>query len=223
MIPPVLPSLGLAPDADEARGLLEDELAKTVYVEAQPSIFERILTDLLRGIARLFDGIGSLGAGPGTLVLAIGAALVIVVAVVLIKPRLNARGRTPEAAVFDDATHLTAAQYRDRASAHAAGGDWNRAVADVLRAVIRASEERVVIAEQPGRTATEAAVQLGRVHPALSPDIAWLADLFNETHYGKGTATGEQYRRASLLDASFSSARPAGSPDHGADVLAAPR
>lgn len=223
MIPSARPSVGLAPDADDARRLLEDELGKAVYVEAQPSIFERILTDVLRGIARLLEGVGGLGAGPGTLVLAIGAALVIVVAIVLIKPRLNARGRKQDAAVFDGGARLTAAQHRSRASAHAASADWNSAVAEVLRAIIRAAEERVIIAEQPARTATEAAVQLGGALPAFSSDIVWLADLFNETHYGPGTATGEQYRRASALDAGFSATRPAGAPGGGTEILAAPR
>ena len=32
-----------APDAEEARRLLQDELAKSAYVEAQPNIVERIL------------------------------------------------------------------------------------------------------------------------------------------------------------------------------------
>ena len=81
-----------APDAEEARRLLQDELAKSAYVEAQPNIVERILGDLLRSIVDLLDGMRGLGAGPGTLVLAVGAALVVVVAVLLVRPRLNARG-----------------------------------------------------------------------------------------------------------------------------------
>ncbi len=33
------PGTPLTPDADEARRLLQDELAKAAYVEAQPTIF----------------------------------------------------------------------------------------------------------------------------------------------------------------------------------------
>lgn len=197
-----------APDADEARRLLQEELAKPAYVEAQPSIVERILGDLLRGIARLLDGMGGLGAGPGTVVVAIGAALVIVVAVLLIKPRLNARGKKRDAAVFDGDVRRSAAYHRRRAAGLAAEADWTGAVAELLRATIRSAEERLVIEEQPGRTATEAAVQLGDAFPARSADAAWLAELFNETHYGSGTATEEDHRRAAGIEGLLSSERP---------------
>lgn len=209
-----------APGADEARELLEQELAKPAYVEAQPNVFERILADLLRGIVGFVDGLGGLGAGPGTLVVAIGAAILIAVAVVLIRPRLNARGRRQEPGVFDDGARRSAEQHRRRAADHAGDGNWNGAVAEVLRAVLRSAEERVVIDEQPGRTATEAALQLGRAFPPVSSDVAWLADLFNETHYGSGTATGDDYRRAADIDARLAAERPV--PDRGT-TMAAPQ
>jgi hypothetical protein len=211
----------LAPDADEARRLLDQELAKPAYVEAQPTIFERIIGEFLRGIARLFDGIGSLGAGPGTLVVALGAALIITVAILLVRPRLNARGRRQEPAVFDDDVRRSAEQHRGRAAACAGDGDWNGAVAELLRAVIRTAEERLVIDERPGRTATEAALQLGAVFPPVSGDAAWLADLFNETHYGSGVATREDYGRAVGIDARLSSEQPVRTT--ATTALAAPR
>ncbi len=211
----------LAPDADEARRLLDQELARPAYVEAQPTIFERIIGDLLRGIARLIDGIGSLGAGPGTLVVALGAALIIILAIVIVRPRLNARGRKQDPAVFDDGVRRSAEHHRGRAAARAGSGDWNGAVAEVLRAVIRTAEERVVIDERPGRTATEAALQLGAVFPAVSGDAGWLADLFNETHYGSGVATREDYGRAVGIDAKLSSEQPVRTT--GTAALAAPR
>ena len=211
----------LTPDTDEARRLLEEELARPPYVEAQPGIVERIVAEVLRGLGRLLDGMGGLAPGPGTLVLALGAVLIIVVAVVLIKPRLNARGRKQESGVFDDGATRSADHHRARAVALAADRDWNGAVAEVLRAVIRSAEERLVVADQPGRTATEAAAQLGGVFPPLSTDVAWLADVFNETHYGSGTASEAVYRRAVTLDARLSAERPTPSTDM--TVPAAPR
>ncbi|WP_181034940.1 DUF4129 domain-containing protein [Arthrobacter sp. B0490] len=198
----------VAPDADEARRLLQDELARPAYVEAQPNIFERLLADVLRSIGRLLDGVGGLGPGPGTLVIALGAVLLVVVAVVLVRPRLNARGQKQEAAVFEDGARRAAEHHRRRSAALASGRDWNGAVAELLRAVIRSAEERVVVDEQPGRTASEAAGQLGSASPSLAPDITWLADLFNETHYGSGTATADDYRRAADVDARFLAERP---------------
>lgn len=196
------------PDADEARRLLEEELAEPAYLEAQPGIVERTLRGVLEGIARLFDGLGGLGAGPGTLVVAVGAALLVIVAVVLVRPRLNARGRRQQAPVFGDAAKRPAAYHRDRAAGLARDGNWNGAVAELLRAILRSAEERLVIEEQPGRTATEAAVQLGGMFPLQSADVAWLAGLFNETHYGNGTATAEDYRRASDVDSRLSAEQP---------------
>ncbi|WP_052273837.1 DUF4129 domain-containing protein [Arthrobacter sp. L77] len=211
----------LTPDTDEARRLLEEELTEPPYVEAQPGIVERIISEILRGIARLLDGMGGLAPGPGTLVLALGAVLAVIVAVVLIKPRLNARGRKQESAVFDDDATHSADHHRGRAAALATARDWNGAVAEVLRAVIRSAEERLVVADQPGRTATEAAAQLGAVFAPLSADVAWLAEVFNETHYGSGTASGDAYRRAAALDARLSAERPIPSADTTAP--AAPR
>lgn len=212
---------GLTPGADEARSLLEKELAKSAYVEAQPTLIERLLGDLLRGIARLLDGLGGLGAGPGTLVVALGAALIIIAAVVLIRPRLDPRGRQEGVALFDDDVRRSADHHRSRAAALAADGDWNGAVAETLRAVIRAAEERLVIDEQAGRTATEAAQQLGTVFPRVAADAVWVADLFNETHYGSGTAVQEDYRRAAGIDGRLSSEQPA--PAGPAATLTAPQ
>lgn len=214
----------LTPDADEARRLLEEELAGPAYAEAQPGLLERLLGDLLRGLARLLDGVGGLAPGPGTLVLALGAVLLVVVAVVLVRPRLNARGRAQDSPVFDDAGTHSADHHRGRAAALAADRDWNGAVAELLRAVIRSAEERLLVADQPGRTATEAAAQLGAVVPPLSEDVAWLADVFNETHYGSGTVSEDAYRRASGIDARLTAGRPARSADTTAPTApAAPR
>ncbi len=206
MIAGALPSQ--APDADEARRLLEEELAERVYTDAQPNLVERIISDVLRAIGRLLDGLGSLGPGAGTLVLAAGAMIIIVLAVVLVRPRSNTRGTRQEPGVFEHGGRYSAAEHRRRSSARAADRDWNGAVAELLRAIIRSSEDRVLVDEQPGRTASEAAAQLGGIFPSLAAEVSWLAELFNETRYGRGTATEQQYRRVAELDARFSAAQP---------------
>lgn len=211
----------LVPDADEARRLLDEELSKRIYVEARPDLAERIVGDLLRAIGRLLDGLGALGPGPGTVVLLLGAGIVVVLAVILSRPRANARGTRPEPGVFTGDVRRSAAEHRSRAAARAADRQWNEAIAELLRAIIRSAEERVLVDEQPGRTASEAAVQLGGVFPALAADVSWLAELFNETHYGRGTASDHQYRRAAEVDARLSALRPARGP--AAESPAAPR
>ncbi|KNC19537.1 hypothetical protein AC792_05385 [Arthrobacter sp. RIT-PI-e] len=211
----------LAPDAAEARRLLDEELAKTPYLDAQPNLLERVIEGVLRSIGEFLDGLTGLGAGPGTVVLAIGAALVVLIAVLLVKPRLNARGRTTGTAVFEDGGRYSAAEHRTRASGFAATGDWNSAVAETLRALIRTAEERLVLDEQPGRTAAEAGVQLGAVFPALAPEIRRLTGLFDETRYGSGQASAEDHRRAVAVDTAASAERPGRSLD--TTTMAAPR
>lgn len=214
----------LTPDADEARRLLEEELARQVYVDAEPGIVERAITAVLRALARLLDGLGGLGAGPGTVVLAIGAVLVIVVAILLIRPRLNARGRAQDAPVFEDGTGHSAAEHRARAAALGDEGNWNDAVAESFRALIRSAEERVLVDEQRGRTATEAASQVGTVLADLAPGITSLAELFNETQYGSGRATAADHRDAVALELRVSSTSPSHAA-HAADMTSpvAPR
>lgn len=194
----------LTPDADEARRLLDEELSKRIYVEARPNLAERIVEDLLRAIGRLLDGLGALGPGPGTVVLLLGAGIVVVLAVILVRPRADPRGARAEPDVFIGDVRRSAAGHRSRAVDRAAAEQWNEAIAELLRAIIRSAEERVLVDEQPGRTASEAAAQLGGVFPALAGEVAWLAELFNETHYGRGTASDQQYRRAAEVDARFS-------------------
>ncbi|WP_168796546.1 DUF4129 domain-containing protein [Arthrobacter echini] len=197
------------PDADEARRILEEELSKSVYVEARPNLLERIISDILRAAGRFIDGLGGLGPGAGTLVLALGAAVVVVLAIVLTRPRSTARGPRREQGVFDGGARLSAADHRNRSSVLAADGDWNGALAELLRAIIRSAEERVLLDEQPGRTASEAAVQLGGVFPSAAAEISWLAELFNETRYGRGAASHAQYERVAALEARLSAAQPA--------------
>ena len=78
-------------DAEEARQLLREELAKGIYQEAEPSILERAWTAFLTWLGEVLSQIRSVDAGLGTILLAVGAVVVIIAAVLLVKPRLNAR------------------------------------------------------------------------------------------------------------------------------------
>jgi hypothetical protein len=196
-------------DRDESRKLLEDELSKQVYREAQPSVLERAVQAAIDWFLDGLSGLRTLGAGPGTLLLAAGAVLLVVVAVLLVRPRLNARAARKTRRVFGGGTVLSASAHRRRAAAAAGAGRWNEALAEHLRALIRDAEERGVLEDRPGRTATEAAADLAAAFPEPAGEIFWLAERFNEVQYGEGEADAADGARAASLDSLLAAALPA--------------
>lgn len=208
------------PDADEARQLLQDELAKGVYRQAEPSLLERAWTAVLTWLGELLGQIRSVDAGVGTILLAVGAGVVIAAAVLLIRPRLNAR-RRPAPTVFPATSRLPAQAHRDSAEAAARTGNWDEALTERFRAITRAAEERVILDEQAGRTAVEVARGLQDLFVAQSEELEWLAERFNEVHYGSRPAGRADYRRAAELDLELQRTHPrrqAGSPQWTAPV-----
>lgn len=195
------------PDAEEARQLLSDELAKGIYREAEPSLLERVWTAVLNWLGEVLGSIRSVDADLGTVLLAVGAAIVIAVAVLLVKPRLNAR-RKPEPQVFQEASRLSADEHRHRAEAAAAREQWDDALTERFRAITRSAEERVILDEQPGRTAMEVSHQLQGRFGALTEQLEWLATRFNEVHYGARPAGQGDYERAARLDGQLQQTRP---------------
>lgn len=196
----LLPStVPLQQDDDEARRLLQDELAKGIYQEAEPSLLERAWTAFLNWLGELLGQIRSVDAGLGTILLAVGAVVVIAVAILLIKPRLNAR-RRPEPSVFQASARSSAQTHRAAADAAARNSQWDEALTERFRAITRSAEERVIIDEQAGRTAVEVARQLQDLFNAQSGDLDWLALRFNEVHYGARPATQGDYQRTVELD-----------------------
>lgn len=195
------------PNADEARQLLQDELTKGPYRQAEPSLLERAWTAVLTWLGELLGQIRSVDAGVGTILLAVGAGVVIAVAVLLIKPRLNT-GRRPDPTVFPAQSSLSAQAHRDSAEAAARTGNWDEALTERFRAITRAAEERVILDEQAGRTAVEVAHRLQDLFAAQSEKLHWLAERFNEVHYGSRPAGQADYRRAAELDLELQRTQP---------------
>lgn len=194
-------------DDDEARQLLQDELAKGIYQDAEPSLLERAWTALLNWLGDILGQIRSVDAGLGTILLAVGAVVVITAAVLLIKPRLNATKR-PEPTVFQTVSRLSAQAHRDQADVAARSSDWDAALTERFRAITRSAEERVILDEQPGRTAVEVARRLQVLFSGQSDDLDWLALRFNEVHYGARPAAQGDYQRAVDLDQGLQRSRP---------------
>lgn len=199
-VSPLFPAtVPVQPDDDEARRLLQEELAKSIYQEAEPSLLERAWAAFLNWLGELLGQIRSVDAGLGTVLLAVGAVVVIGVAILLIKPRLNAK-RRPEPTVFQASARRSAQTHRTAAETAAHRDEWDEALTERFRAITRSAEERVIIDEQAGRTAVEVARQLQDLFMAQSGDLDWLALRFNEVHYGARPATQADYQRTVELD-----------------------
>lgn len=196
----------VVPDADQARGWLERELADPVYHQ-QPSILSRLLA-WLRDLFARADG-ATLG-DVGTLLVVVGVLAVVVVVTFLVTgPVRRSRRLARAGAVLDADERRSAAELRAAADAAAARGDWAAAVTDRFRAVVRSLEDRTVLDERPGRTAHEAVEAAGLRLPAHAADLRSAGRLFDDVVYGDvvpGPADDAALRE---LDARLAATRPA--------------
>lgn len=199
--PPVLPG------RDEARRWAEEELAKAEYRDAAPGWLDSVWADILDWL-RSLDG----GSGPETTVAApwIGVAIAVLIgtAVVLARPRLNAKAKRA-GDVFDADATVSADAYRGRAAAAAAAGNWSAAVVDCFRALVRTAEDRALFDARPGRTADEVAHELATPFPSEASRLTEAARTFDGIRYGNESAGQTDYAAVRGLDATLQSLTPA--------------
>ncbi|HAG60661.1 MAG TPA: DUF4129 domain-containing protein [Arthrobacter bacterium] len=199
--PPVLPG------SEEARRWAQEELAKAEYRDAAPGWLDSVWADILDWL-RSLDG----GPGPGTSVAAawIGVAIAVLIgaAIILARPRLNAKAKRA-GEVFDADPTVGAAAYRGRAAAAAAAGDWSAAVVDCFRALVRTAEDRNVLDARPGRTADEVAHELALPFSVAALRLAAAARTFDGIRYGNETAGQADYAAIRGLDTALQSLTPA--------------
>lgn len=185
------------PDGGQGRGWAEKELSRSVYKEAEPSLLDRFWQWVGDFFSRLLEGITGVDPTLGVLFLAAGAAVVLAAAVFLVRPRLNARRRK---AVFDSPEIRIAVDHRRLAEEAASREEWDTALTERLRAVIRSAEERVILEPRAGRTAAEAGQELSEAFPSAREEIHWLARRFDEVRYGHLSAVSADVIRARDLD-----------------------
>ncbi|MCP8998636.1 DUF4129 domain-containing protein [Pseudarthrobacter sp. RMG13] len=199
--PPVLPG------RDEARRWAEEELAKPEYRDAAPGWLDTVWADILDWL-RSLDG----GSGPDTAVAApwIGVAIAVLIgaAVVLARPRLNAKAKRA-GDVFDAGRTVNAEAYRGRAAAAAAAGNWSAAVVDCFRALVRTAEDRTLFDARPGRTADEVAHELTTPFPSEAGRLTDAARTFDGIRYGNESASQADYAAVRELDIALQSLTPA--------------
>ncbi|MEB7505698.1 DUF4129 domain-containing protein [Arthrobacter koreensis] len=216
------PAVPVEPDADQARNWLEDELSKAEYQDAQPGLLERAVAKILEFLDELLSGIQGVGAPTGILLLALGALVLLALAVLVVRPRLNARKKP--AGLFDETgADQDAASHRALAEEAARSGDWDTALTERLRAILRSAEERVILDPRPGRTAREAGSSLSAVFPGAAAEILWLSRCFDEIRYGGSRAAEPDARRAAELDAQLLRSQPAAAGMPVPETLAVPK
>jgi hypothetical protein len=198
----------VTPGPDEARELLIRELAKQPYQDAKPGLLQDLLRGFLQWVEDVVSSLQGLDANAGTLVVGLAVLLLIAAMIWIVKPRLDRRRRR-EAEVFDVGMARTADGHRTLAAAAAAQGDWNAAVAEQFRALVRAAEERTVLEAQPGRTADEVAGRLGPAFPGHADSLRRTAALFDAVRYGNVPADRDGYRAVQELDTALAAASPA--------------
>ncbi|MGR0159488.1 DUF4129 domain-containing protein [Paenarthrobacter nitroguajacolicus] len=202
MEPPV------TPDRDEARRWATEELSNPRYPDARPGWLDQLWRDFLDWLASL-EGDGP-GTGPNLAIplIVVLAVALIIAAIVVVRPRLNARRRKEAEDLYGDDPTVDAEGYRRRAGTAADAGNWPAAVVDQFRALVRSAEERDIIDARAGRTADEAAGQLGQVFGTAQSKLLASAGIFDAVRYGEQAATRADYESVRQLDADLLAQKP---------------
>ena len=195
----------LDPSSPEARQWVLDELAKGGYT-TQPSPVQRFIQSFLYllgtspGVADLPPG----GVGAVEVVVhAVGALVVLR----LLRAEPSTRPGRGRRSVVDD-EGLSAADYRARARAATADGDWDAVLLDSYRALAASAVERTLLTDLPGRTAHEVAVALATVFPAHASSLTASAAEFDAVRYGHRGTTRALATATAELDSTLQGSRP---------------
>ncbi|MCZ3389961.1 MAG: DUF4129 domain-containing protein [Actinomycetia bacterium] len=183
---------------DEAQQLAERELLNPLYSDAQPPWWQRTGSWVWEHFTDLLNRLG--GAASNLLWLIVVAAVIALIVFVIVRraggvQRRRARGGE----VFTDRTS-SAADHRARAEGAARMGDWNEAVLEGFRVIVRQLEERGALDPRAGRTADEAARDAGAVFGPLRSELDAAARAFDEVAYGDRPGTAEAYAQITSLD-----------------------
>jgi uncharacterized membrane protein len=192
---------------DDARRAASAELADPGYRAAEPSLVDKVLTWIGERIADLLSGVSN--SVPGGIFGVVVLLVVVIVLVVVIRLKAGKLGRAArrQHQVFEGRAR-SADEYRRSAEAAAARGDFDEAVRERFRAVVRALEQRALLDERSGRTADEAAADAGGLLPGCADELRHAAGEFDDVHYGGRAASPEAYQRLVDLDARAQAERP---------------
>lgn len=194
------------PDRQEASRWAAEELSKPVYQDAQPDWLTDLWLQFMDWLRSLNSGDPAIDGGMAVPAIGVTIVILIAVAIILARPRLNARRRPAGDVVADPS--ISPAEYRRLAAAAAARSDWRTAVVEQFRAIVRSAEERTVIDPLPGRTADEVAGQLAGAFGSCADQLRRAADRFDAVRYGNEEATARDHSDMVALDQLLESAKP---------------
>ncbi|WP_020577230.1 DUF4129 domain-containing protein [Actinopolymorpha alba] len=193
LIPPLRPSSEPPIDIsrEEAARAARDELTKGIYHRDEPGVVSRFLTWAFEQMQRFMAWVADYS--PGGFWGLLGLLAILVLAVVIIRWRIGALARSRarvDVAVFAGQSR-TAAEHRAAADEALRQGDYDAAVRERFRALVRDLEERTLLDERPGRTADEVAREAAQVAPGSTEPLRAAAQAFDEVCYGGRRATPE--------------------------------
>lgn len=177
-LPLPVSSVPVEPGADEARRLLEQELARPGY--PRPSLLEIVLgwfDDLFVEVP---------GATPSVGVAVLVAILLLLIALLAWKLRdlrSVSEERRRRAGGLTDPSR-SAVDYLGEARAHLDGGAHDRAVVAAFRALVVALDDRDVLHDAPGRTAQEVGRAAAAALPSYADRARRSAEVFDAACYG---------------------------------------
>ncbi len=210
----------VAPDAETARRWALEELSRPEYSD-QRSILERLLDWFLR---QFQDVQGRVHLDGPMIAVVVGGAIVVALLIAwwVAGPVRSGRASAARAVLAHDDAR-TAAQLRAAADAAARAGDWDTAVLERFRSVVRDLEERAVLDERPGRTAHEATLEAGARLPGVAPELVAAGALFDDVAYGGRSASEVDDARLRELVVALGAARPSDTAVRLEHVQAVPR
>ncbi|MFI9456624.1 DUF4129 domain-containing protein [Amycolatopsis sp. NPDC052450] len=194
-------------DRDTARLRAAEELAGQAYQAAKPNWLSQAFSWVLEKLFGVLESVDS--AVPGGIFAVVLLVVVVIVVVVVIRLKSGPLAASAKSgrAVFAG-QRKASGEHRKAAEEAASRGDFDDAVRELFRAVVRSLEERALLDEKSGRTADEAAIEAGRLLPDVAVALRAGARLFDDVHYGGIPAIEAGYRSLSELDERCRRARP---------------
>ena len=196
------------PDAQDAAGLLINELSKPRYQAARPTWFDllaKAVQDWLSSL-RLGDVPGPPALGLG-IVVTLAVVGIVVAFLIFGVPRLNRRSAVA-GSLFGEDDRRTAAIIRQDAEAAAARGEYSTAVAEMFRAIARGLAERAIVTTSPGTTARDFAINASTPFPDLGDALRESATAFDQVRYLDRDGTAGQFQQVAALERDLRATRP---------------
>lgn len=200
---------------DQARKDAIRELTDPRYAADDPNLIQRGLQWLGDRITELLERAASVTPGGAVGVILISLTVIVLLVALWIGGRAALRERSSRSEVdplFGRQRVLTAQQHRDLANAAQHDGDYSSAVREWFRASVRGLEERGLFDLRPGRTADEAAREIGVLFANTADQARSVAALFDAVTFGTSVATSDDATRARTLETDVRASTPVAMP-----------